>query len=145
MSRIVLVENLSSSGCLAMEMVGAAHDVVRSCSDTIASFEMVRQSQPDLIILNLVAGGHRTGCRLLDQLKRQHETHAIPVLLPSDAAPTLAQNASALEERGVYLLEAQASPARLAERAEQALRCATPGSTGRRAATRSAARQSAGA
>src|SRR4051794_26412947 len=70
MSRIVLIENPSSTSCLAMDALGAAHHVVRSSSDTTATFELVRQSQPDLIILNLPVASRRTECRVLDQLKQ---------------------------------------------------------------------------
>ena len=130
MSHIVLIEDSPSSGRLATETLCAVHQVVRSSSEPTATFELVCQSQPDLIILNLLAGNQRTGCRLLDQLKRHPETRAIPVLLASRAAPILAQNATTLNERGVYLVEAHADPTDLAERVEEALHGPDPRTTG---------------
>jgi response regulator RpfG family c-di-GMP phosphodiesterase len=121
MPSIVLVGEASSDSRVAADTLRAAHHVVHTCCETAAAFECVRKTQPDLVILNLLATDHRAGCQVLDLLKHQPETEAIPVLLATPGLDIVRRDAVTLMEHGVHLVEAQASPARLAARAEQVL------------------------
>jgi CheY-like chemotaxis protein len=67
---------------------GEGYDVV-SCAHWVQSFEFVRDTQPDVVILDLMMGGERTGWTVLEVLREHPSTAHIPVVLCSAAAPEL--------------------------------------------------------
>ena len=69
---------------------GEGYDVV-SAPNWFQSFEFVKQVQPDLIILDLMLGRDQTGWGVLELLREDPATAAIPVILCSAAAPALRQ------------------------------------------------------
>jgi CheY-like chemotaxis protein len=85
------------------------YDVV-SHSHWVASFEFIKNSQPDLVILDLMIGRDQTGWAVLDLLRSDPTTAAIPVILCSAAAPALQQHAARIERQGPGTVEAVAKP-----------------------------------
>jgi CheY-like chemotaxis protein len=103
MQRIVLIEEDPERRRDAAEVLRAARYQVSTCPEPRAAFARVCEIQPDLVILNL-PHQHRTGCQVLNQLKQQEETQAIPVLLAWSAGSGLEPERHTLVERGVHLL-----------------------------------------
>lgn len=52
-------------------------------------FEFVKETQPDLVILDLMLGREQTGWAVLELLQSDPTTASIPVILCSAAAPAL--------------------------------------------------------
>ncbi len=68
------------------------YEVVSSCS-WFESYEFIKKSQPDLVILDLVMGRDQTGWAVLELLQEDPTTEQIPVILCSAAEPALRQHA----------------------------------------------------
>ena len=113
MPRIVLVEEDATTRRRAAEVLAAADYQVDRCPEPGAAFACACRTQPDLVILDVAASSRRVGYRVLNQLKQQEETQAIPVLLAAPATPTLARDRRVLAERGVHLLPHPVSPSEL--------------------------------
>jgi DNA-binding response OmpR family regulator len=104
MRRIVLVqEDAGWWSQAAAEVLRAACYEVTTCPEPGAAFAAVCALQPDLVILD-VPGDHRLGWQVLNQLKQQEETAAVPVLVAAPAGPALEAERHTLEERGVHLV-----------------------------------------
>ena len=69
---------------------GEGYDVV-STSHWPNSVEFIKATCPDLVILDLMMGREQTGWAVLDLLRSDPVTAAIPVILCSAAAPALRQ------------------------------------------------------
>jgi CheY-like chemotaxis protein len=68
---------------------GGGYDVV-STAHWLQSFEFIRATRPDLIILDLMLGrGGQTGWRVLEVLREDPSTARIPVILCSAAVASL--------------------------------------------------------
>ncbi len=67
---------------------GEGYDVV-STQHWLQSFEFVKEVQPDLILLDLMLGRRQSGWNVLETLREDPSTAAIPVILCSAAAPAL--------------------------------------------------------
>jgi CheY-like chemotaxis protein len=70
--------------------------------------EFIKETRPDLIILDLMMGREQTGWAVLDVLQDDPATAAIPVILCSAAAPALSRCARRPSRPG--LLEAVPKP-----------------------------------
>jgi CheY-like chemotaxis protein len=68
--------------------VGEGYDVV-SAPHWLQSVEFVRDSRPDLIILDLMLGREQTGWGVLQLLREDPDMAHIPVIVCSAAAPAL--------------------------------------------------------
>jgi CheY-like chemotaxis protein len=86
---------------------GEGYDVV-STSHWPLGVEFIKETRPDLVILDLMMGREQTGWAVLDLLQDDPETAAIPVILCSAAAPALTQCACRPDRRG--RVEAVAKP-----------------------------------
>jgi CheY-like chemotaxis protein len=86
---------------------GEGYDVV-STSHWPRGLEFIKETQPDLVILDLMMGREQTGWAVLDLLQDDPTTAAIPVILCSAAAPALQQCATRTASRGV--VESVAKP-----------------------------------
>ena len=86
---------------------GEGYDVV-SNSQWVRSFEFIKDTQPDLVILDLMMGREQTGWAVLELLREDPSTANIPVLLCSAAAFALQQQAARFNGSGT--LEAVAKP-----------------------------------
>jgi two-component system phosphate regulon response regulator PhoB len=86
--------------------VGEGYDVVTS-SDWLDSFGFLKQTQPDLVILDLMMGREQTGWAILELLHEDATTRDIPVIVCSAAAPALDQHADRLRHR---MVSAMAKP-----------------------------------
>jgi len=74
------------------------------CASTDETPATIRQHQPALVILDLHVGHRGAGLRLLQQLRQEHETAAIPVLVCSADTPLLRRQAEQLRAQGVAVL-----------------------------------------
>ncbi|HYY90058.1 MAG TPA: response regulator [Chloroflexota bacterium] len=86
---------------------GEGYDVV-STSHWPHGFEFIKDTQPDLIILDLMMGREQTGWAVLTLLREDPATAAIPVILCSAAAPALGQRD--LRTNGFGAIETLAKP-----------------------------------
>lgn len=102
MQRVVLVDEDPERCRDETEVLCAAHYQVTTCLEPGAAFVCVCEAQPDLVILYTL-GHHRTGCQLLNQLKQQEETEAIPILVAWPPGALLETERHTFEERGVHL------------------------------------------
>jgi CheY-like chemotaxis protein len=69
---------------------GEGYDVV-STSHWPKGLEFIKDTRPDLVILDLMMGREQTGWAVLDLLRDDPATSDIPVILCSAAAPALQQ------------------------------------------------------
>lgn len=76
---------------------GEGFDVV-STGRWVQSFEFIKDSQPDLIILDLMLGRDQMGFGVLQLLREDPATSSIPVILCSAASTTLRESAVRLNE-----------------------------------------------
>ena len=67
---------------------GEGYEVL-STSHWVQAFEFVKQTLPDLVILDLMLGRSQTGWGVLQLLREDVATSGIPVILCSAAAPAL--------------------------------------------------------
>ena len=77
---------------------GEGYEVV-SNSQWIQSYEFIKATQPDLVILDLMMGREQAGWAVLQLLQEDPPTAEIPVILCSAAEPALRQNACRLNAR----------------------------------------------
>jgi CheY-like chemotaxis protein len=86
-SRIAIIDDDSSFLQLMQDLLGTdeGYQVFTSMS-WASSFEFVRSVQPDLLMLDLMRGHDQVGWAVLDLLRADPTTQALPVLLCS-AAP----------------------------------------------------------
>src|SRR5919202_5463648 len=75
--------------------LGEGYDVVTN-SRWQVSLEFVRNTRPDLVMLDLMMGREQNGWAILESLRQEPETRHIPVIVCSAAAPALLQNATRL-------------------------------------------------
>jgi two-component system phosphate regulon response regulator PhoB len=86
---------------------GEGYEVVSS-SHWIQSYEFIKDSQPDLVILDLMMGREQTGWAVLQLLQEDPSTAHIPVILCSAAEPALRQHACRVNDKA--MVEAIAKP-----------------------------------
>jgi CheY-like chemotaxis protein len=86
---------------------------VETCAEPGAAFVRACQARPDLVILDVPVQQPRVGYAVLDGLKQQEETQAIPVLLAVPAPGARAPDPQVLAERGVHVLPQPISSAAL--------------------------------
>jgi CheY-like chemotaxis protein len=72
--------------------------------ESATAFEMVKNRQPDVILLDIWLGGKPTGWQLLEQLKTDPTTCSIPVVVWSGASDRLREKQAWLTERGIPVL-----------------------------------------
>ena len=87
---------------------GEGYEVISS-SRWIQSYEFIKDSQPDLVILDLMMGREQTGWAVLQLLQEDPSTAHIPVIVCSAAEPALRQHACRLNN-GTATVEAIAKP-----------------------------------
>lgn len=78
---------------------GEGYDVV-STGRWLQSFEFIKDSQPDLVILDLMLGRDQVGLGILELLREDPATASIPVILCSAASTTLRDNACRMSAYG---------------------------------------------
>ncbi len=86
---------------------GEGYEVVSS-SQWIQSYEFIKNSSPDLVILDLMMGREQAGWAILQLLRQDPTTAPIPVILCSAAEPALRQRAYRLD--GLAGVEAVPKP-----------------------------------
>jgi CheY-like chemotaxis protein len=86
---------------------GEGYEVVSS-SQWIQGYEFIKDTRPDLVILDLMMGREQTGWAVLQLLQEDPSTAHIPVILCSAAEPALRQNACRLN--GPATIESIAKP-----------------------------------
>ena len=86
---------------------GEGYDVV-STSHWPQGLEFIKETQPDLVILDLMMGREQVGWAVLDLLHDDPATATIPVILCSAAAPALQQ--CARRPAGPGVVESVAKP-----------------------------------
>ncbi|KKW43270.1 MAG: Response regulator receiver protein [Parcubacteria group bacterium GW2011_GWB1_57_6] len=70
------------SGILATQLISKQFQVI-SMNDGTKAFERIKAEQPDIVLLDIILPGV-SGFDILDQLKRDESTRAIPVLVLSN-------------------------------------------------------------
>lgn len=76
---------------------------------------------PDLIILDLIFGGEKTGWQMLQMLKMKRSTAAIPVIVCTAALQAVREQEGYLMSQGVHVVYKPFDLAHLLEIIEQAL------------------------
>jgi CheY-like chemotaxis protein len=79
--------------------LGEGYDVVSS-ANWPHSFELIKSTQPDLIVLDLMMGREQCGRAVLELLRDDPSTCHIPVIVCSAAAPALLDQARRLRDKG---------------------------------------------
>jgi DNA-binding response OmpR family regulator len=79
------------------------YDVVLS-GFPIQQVKEIEQIKPDLIILDLVLGDEKTGMQMLQMLKMQRSTAAIPVLVCTAALQMVREQEGYLVSQGVHVV-----------------------------------------
>jgi DNA-binding response OmpR family regulator len=79
------------------------YDVVLS-GFPIQQVEEIEHINPDLIILDLVLGDEKTGMQMLQMLKMQRSTAAIPVLVCTAALQIVREQEGYLVSQGVHVV-----------------------------------------
>jgi DNA-binding response OmpR family regulator len=79
------------------------YDVVLS-GFPIQQVKDIEHINPDLIILDLVLGGEKTGMQMLQMLKMQRSTAAIPVLVCTAALQIVREQEGYLVSQGVHVV-----------------------------------------
>jgi DNA-binding response OmpR family regulator len=79
------------------------YDVVLSGSP-IQQVKEIEHIKPDLIILDLVLGDEKTGMQMLQMLKMQRSTSAIPVLVCTAALQIVREQEGYLVSQGVHVV-----------------------------------------
>ena len=79
------------------------YDVVLS-GFPIQQIKEIEQIKPDLIILDLVLGDENTGMQMLQMLKMQQSTVAIPVLVCTAALKIVQEQEGYLVSQGVHVV-----------------------------------------
>ncbi|NTW00385.1 MAG: response regulator [Oscillochloris sp.] len=69
------------------------------------AFEQIKESQPDIVICDLVFGNESHGFGLMDMLHLDPETHAIPLILCTAATEKVREIAPSLSAKGIRWLE----------------------------------------
>ncbi len=81
--KVALVEDDPlMSGILATQLIGRQLQVI-SVNDGTKAFERIKAEQPDIVLLDLILPGV-SGFDVLEKLKRDESTKAIPVLILSN-------------------------------------------------------------
>jgi DNA-binding response OmpR family regulator len=70
----------------------------------IQQIKEIEQIKPDLIILDLVLGDEKTGMQMLQMLKMQQSTAAIPVLVCTAALQIVREQEGYLVSQGVHVV-----------------------------------------
>ena len=79
---------------------GEGYDVV-STSHWPEALEFIKDTQPDVVILDLMMGREQIGWAVLDLLRDEPATSDIPVILCSAAAPALQQSSVRAGRHGI--------------------------------------------
>jgi CheY-like chemotaxis protein len=66
--------------------------------------EHIRAVNPDLLILDLIVNGEAIGWQLLQLLKMERDTRAIPVIICTAAVKTVSELQSHLDEMGIKIV-----------------------------------------
>jgi CheY-like chemotaxis protein len=100
-ARIVVIDDDATFVELMEELLalGEGYDVLSS-THWPNSVEFIRAARPDLIILDLMMGRAQHGRAVLELLRDDPLTAAVPVILCSAAAPTLLDQARRLRAKG---------------------------------------------
>lgn len=78
---------------------------VQTIANHYSAYEEIRRWKPDLIMLDLMLGTAQAGWQVLDQLKRDPATQAVPVVLCSAATTDVREVATSPYARQVEYLE----------------------------------------
>jgi CheY-like chemotaxis protein len=79
--------------------LGEGYEVVSS-TNHLCSLEFVKETQPDVLILDLMMGRDQAGPAVIELLRHDPATANVPILVCSAAAPALLRSACALRSRG---------------------------------------------
>ena len=85
---------------------GEGYDVV-STQHWLYAFEFIKDTRPDLIMLDLMLGREQTGWAVLQLLQEDPVTVDIPVILCSAAAPALRQHQAPTSARAAVEMVAK--------------------------------------
>jgi CheY-like chemotaxis protein len=75
-----------------------------SLRDARTASEFLRQTRPDVILLDVHLGGSAGGWEILDQLKASPDTHAIPVVVWSGDSRVLESKRAWLRDQDISVL-----------------------------------------
>jgi two-component system OmpR family response regulator len=126
MPRIMLIEANPETRHVAADVLQHAQYEVETCAEAGAAFARACQERPDLVILDVPAHQPRVGYQVLDRLKQQEETQAIPVLLAVPTPDVLTPDQQVLAERGVHVLPQPIASTELIHRVEDMLGSPAP-------------------
>ncbi len=91
-SRIAVIDDDSVFLELMQDLLGAGEGYdVFTCSSWLESFEFVKRTRPDLVMLDLMLGREQAGWAVLQLLRSDAETKDLPVIMCSAAVPALSR------------------------------------------------------
>jgi CheY-like chemotaxis protein len=77
---------------------------VMFCKESDGAYHFVKETRPDLVVLDIRMGGEEAGWNILELLTLDPKTRPIPVIVCSAAVRQLHDNAVLLEQYGVEVL-----------------------------------------
>ena len=103
--RIAVIDDDAVFLELMQDLLGAGegYEVVTS-AEWVDSFVFIKETQPDLVILDLMMGREQTGWAILELLREDPATRDVPVILCSAATPALDKHADRLAQGRVSAL-----------------------------------------
>ncbi|MCU0491092.1 MAG: response regulator [Chloroflexaceae bacterium] len=103
--RITVVNDYPDFLDLIVEMLTDEGYEVTAFPKHQGAFEQIKESQPDIVICDLVFGNEIHGMALLDMLYLEPKTRAIPVILCTAATDKLREITPSLAAKGIRWLE----------------------------------------
>jgi CheY-like chemotaxis protein len=103
--RITVVNDYPEFLDLMVEFLEEEGYTVTALPKHQGAFEQIKESQPDVVICDLVFGNETAGFGLLDMLHLDPETRGIPLILCTAATDKVREIAPSLSAKGIRWLE----------------------------------------
>jgi CheY-like chemotaxis protein len=100
---VVVDDDLGYLEFITMALEEAGYDVV-TCTQKEEAYDVIRQKQPDLVLLDIRLRGTRDGWVLLDLLQLTPSTNTIPVIICSADAQFVHQKERRVRVKGHEVL-----------------------------------------
>lgn len=104
MASIALIDNDASYLETMQALLTLEHHKVMTHTVASTAFDLIRNKQPDLVILDMRLDDPESGWMILDRMRLDPRTAPIPVIMCSGDRQMLERNAEYLQEQGCCLL-----------------------------------------
>jgi CheY-like chemotaxis protein len=104
-ARIALINDDTTFLALMQELLEEIEGYeVQTCTQWDDAHGFVKQTRPDLVILDIVMGGEEQGWKILELLTLDPQTRPIPLIVCSAAVRSLQEHQALLDRYGVRAL-----------------------------------------